>query len=378
MQEFEYAALRLKLAKMCYNLVSDSGSDLRDIFSTYPMQAVAEVIIDEGLLSIFASYHLLNREFFEISDGMAYTGWIDINRRDLLIRNQLLSILRSETVQNTNPILLRGLSWQRYYPEPVVRDMADIDLLIRKDDYYKLAGALQEIGWTQHPMYRSVMLNSGVYLDIHSSLLGEENRHSRQFAGDIDIEDVYNSSTSIEIDGVNAKVLDEVDDLICNTTHLVKHSFYKMSRAVDIAMICNRITAQRRWNEVIIRIKQFKLDKLFSYGITVVLRLFDLSVPDALLHTGAASQTFLSKRIIDRVTSGLKVNHAGIVLYGEAIDQRLKRMMYYKEVVIPPAQHRRELMEIHVNSSLLTVTIRRLLQACAESLKLCYRVVFRR
>ncbi len=380
MSEAEFAGLRVKLAKSCYDLISEPDFDFsfRKNLSEHPSQAVIDVILADGLLSYFASYGSINGMLFEPGKETAYREWVEINKRELLIRDKLYSILNNQTIKKINPILLRGVSWQRYYTDSFVRDMADIDLLIMDDDQNRFERALRENGWEPYNVQRNVMYKDGVTLDIHTAVMGEDNRRTREYAGEISAAQLFQNSTNIEINSENVRVLDEVDDLICNTIHWVKHSFDKMSRGVDIAMICKWITSQDRWDEVIDRVKEFRVHKLFSYGISPISKIFGCSIPRELLLDAASSKSSLiAGRIIYRISSGLETRHAGIVLYGQAIDSFWKRMKYFSEVVFPSRDYRCELMDIHGSSSLTAVMLSRFAKAGTEMLKLCYRLLFR-
>ena len=76
-------------------------------------------------------------------------------------------------LSKTPHFFVKGLVMAQYYPNPALRTMGDIDIVIKKDDISKVKKVLEECGFDLHPEIETVIVaNRASYeIEVHSSLI---------------------------------------------------------------------------------------------------------------------------------------------------------------------------------------------------------------
>ncbi len=155
------------------------------------------------------------------------------------------------------PLVLKGIICRNLYGELCDhRPSGDEDILVKKDEYFKLAQILEENGYIPEERVTEKTLSgkqevtfkssNGLNIEVHLNIIGTENK-SRRIMNKY-FENVFDSAVSVEIDGQEYFTLDYTDHYIYLFYHMFKH--FAMT-GVGIRQILDMFKFGTRYFEVI-------------------------------------------------------------------------------------------------------------------------------
>ncbi|MCF7810901.1 nucleotidyltransferase family protein [bacterium] len=341
----KHSNLRVKLAKLsseCCLESSSSESKLIEIINKYNPKEVTDIIINEGLVgflwaSIYQSGYFPEQQLEELKKYR-----FDALKRELLIRQKIPALWRQFNQIGIDPILFRGLSYSKIYPANTFRDISDVDILIQQNDFEKLINALTNLGWQSYFNYPDLYWKDGVSIDIHTEMMGSDRKTGRSHAGEISTDELFQRSATVQIEGINIRILDPIDDLICASIHWLKHSFMRMCWGVDLCMLCHKIAENNLWDDAVKRIQNCNAFRLIKYGLLPVERIFSVSLPGALSaeKSGLLTNRFISN-ILDAVAQGEYADHCGYLLYASTFKNHFQKYKFIFDVIYPKSSNRK-------------------------------------
>ncbi|MGV3721031.1 MAG: nucleotidyltransferase family protein [Actinomycetota bacterium] len=133
------------------------------------------------------------------------------------------TLLREAGVE---PLLIKGWTVARLYPDPGMRPYGDLDLCVRDEDYERATGALQ----------RRVAARAPV--DLHRA-------SCRQ--GDVLYGALFNRSRTVPLNGVDIRVPSDEEHLRLLTLHMLSHGAWRPHWLCDIAVALESRTPQFDW-----------------------------------------------------------------------------------------------------------------------------------
>jgi hypothetical protein len=137
---------------------------------------------------------------------------------------RVIELLREANVE---PVLMKGWSVARLYPEPGLRHYMDVDLCVAPEQY----------------AHADDVLNRGLgadrfYVDLHSALGHLE---------DLGWEDLFAHSVLVDLDDVSVRVLGPEDHLRVLCTHWLGHGAWRPAGLCDIAAALESRDARFNW-----------------------------------------------------------------------------------------------------------------------------------
>ena len=180
---------------------------------------------------------------------MTYKGTSLSKQNTDAIRHMLMNSIYGDTIRSCDflrvytellnaglsPICVKGIVCKQLYPSPSLRASADEDLIIRPEELEKTIELLKKLGFVLHADGSdiSLMNDSGLLLELHPVLFRENDIISR--FNDL-FENIYDTSHTLEIDGVNFYVLPTDDNLL----YLVLHAFsHFLTKGIGIRQLCD-------------------------------------------------------------------------------------------------------------------------------------------
>jgi hypothetical protein len=177
------------------------------------------------------------------------------------------------------------------YPDPALRTMGDMDVLIRETQVESARQALEELGYECRPEipqrfnpfntqftgelgFRRALGRTSVLVDVHWALFTIE--LIRQTMA-IDLEALWTSALPIEIEGVTAFRLALEDQLMHVCLHLSMHGFTHLVGYVDILQIVD--TGQIDWDVFIRCVRQRRLCVACYFPLWWARRAWNANVP---------------------------------------------------------------------------------------------------
>jgi hypothetical protein len=160
----------------------------------------------------------------------------------LLIPRAVALAVRPLTDAGLEPVVFKGPAVAARYPEPGLRSMEDIDLLLPRRDHAHALAALAAAGWrVVRPggadRYDTVLLHDDVpslSLELHYGLEGASQRVTA-----LDPETLWQHRRPIACAGTPAFGLPLADELVVLAAHAGKphHGFVRLAWIADLAMI---------------------------------------------------------------------------------------------------------------------------------------------
>jgi hypothetical protein len=162
----------------------------------------------------------------------------------LLIPTAVALAVQPLTDIGLEPLVFKGPAVARRYPEPGLRPMDDIDVLLPPACHHDALAALQRAGWSiARPagpdLYDTVLSHPEVpslFLELHYGL---ERRSERVTA--LDPESLWMRRRPIECAGTHAYGLSPADEVVVLAAHAGKrhHRFVRLIWIADLAMIAH-------------------------------------------------------------------------------------------------------------------------------------------
>ena len=160
----------------------------------------------------------------------------------LLLPRAVALAVRPLTDVGLEPVVFKGPAVAARYPEPGLRPMDDIDLLLPRADHQRALAALDRAGWQvtragDGDHYDTVLAHRGVpsfLLEIHYGLEEPSER-----ATALDPESLWSKRQPLECAGTPAFGLPPAEELVVLAAHAGKphHRFVRMVWMADLAMI---------------------------------------------------------------------------------------------------------------------------------------------
>jgi len=227
---------------------------------------------------------------------------------DTWIRNHLLfedtaALIRLLRQARVEVLVLKGVPLALlYYREAALRPMADVDLLVRRQDAPRAIRTMVEAGWTSPsscperlaPFARTVDFQnaSGTLCDLH--LLGfRQGRHQ-------DDDDLWENAITFDVAGTPAYTLEAADQLVLVCTHGSQWNAMPSIRWVaDAAML---IRSGVNWRHVVERTQQRRLMVPMAETLPYLQRF--AAVPDDVLNAIRRMPASRLERIDYRARTG--------------------------------------------------------------------------
>lgn len=167
----------------------------------------------------------------------------------LLIPRAVALAVRPLTDAGLEPVVFKGPALAARYPEPGLRPMEDIDLLLPRADHARALGALEGAGWTVarpagSDRYDTALRHPDVpslFLELHYGLEGTSQRVTALDPGAL-----WARRTPVDCAGTAAFGLPPADELVVLAAHAGKphHGFSRLVWIADLAMIVGDAAAR--------------------------------------------------------------------------------------------------------------------------------------
>ncbi len=201
-------------------------------------------------------------------------------RQSLLISGQLRKVgdLFGDAGIPFMPFKGPVVAWS-LYETPALREMSDLDLLIRPADLARAVVRLQSNGYRRvfscsDPRFfrynQEFPLDGGCMIDLHWGLLPT-------YLG-LDAEGFWHRSRAMEIAGCDFRTFCPDDLLLFLCVHGSKHAWVSLGWLADLARLIDRYPIA--WDGVFARARQSHLTRPLVLGLTLVRDLLGAPVPD--------------------------------------------------------------------------------------------------
>lgn len=153
--------------------------------------------------------------------------------QQLSIIAQIDSVIGLFKDENMPVIALKGLVLKQLYPQPELRGMCDLDLLVKQENLEKAIELMRTIGY-QIPanfdlndpghMHIEMYKPGFIPVEIHKTLWNP--RYMKKDNSQISFDHIWNNTRDVEIYGIKLAVLSLEDEYINMIVHLATHLIY--------------------------------------------------------------------------------------------------------------------------------------------------------
>ncbi len=173
------------------------------------------------------------------------------------IRSDLfLNIYHQMLSAGVTPLVVKGIVLRNLYAQPDYRASSDEDILVKKEEFFKLDKILVDLGFTrtlvEHPLEEHEITywnaQTGIHLEIHLSLFPEDSSAyghlNRAF------EDAFDRQVVERIQGVDVHTLEPTQHmlyLICHGLKHFLHSGFGIRQVCDMVMFAESYGEQIDW-----------------------------------------------------------------------------------------------------------------------------------
>lgn len=211
--------------------------------------------------------------------------------RSLLLYRELATILGALQPAGIPVILLKGLHLAKFiYPEPALRPMADIDLLLQPGDLPRAAQILQGLGYSY---LREFKLGREARKHQHIPPLCQADKAPVELHWHIiapgsllrvDLDGLWQRAQPAEVEGFPALLLAPEDLLLHLSLHLVHHELnVGLKRVYDIALLVSFYGPRLDWTQVSDRSADWGCRKSLFLVLQLAKILFNAPVPPPVL-----------------------------------------------------------------------------------------------
>ena len=269
---------------------------------------------------IYAESSILNRHILKTIDELTE----ELKKRDLHV-----IVYKGASLLNT------------VYHDPALRQMEDIDLIVRQEHREELKDLLEKMGFVQGRFYTDTYYRGMISFDLHTDYLSSDRIAGRRDILDIKAADVWRAATPVSGDAF-LYWLSLYDNLIAISFHMLKHHYLGLIGFADIAETIKRYKSTLRWSGLIEYSRIVRAERILLYAFILMKRLIGFSVPEhVLVALGKDRLSFVEKTLLR-----LRLTHAepGVlmnILWIYQVYGMARKIRFVKELIFP----RQEVMD---------------------------------
>jgi hypothetical protein len=212
--------------------------------------------------------------------------------------NESIKILKILDEKAIPVVCLRGLTLGNcYYPDPGLRRMTDVDLLIRSEDGEAVANLMAIHGFNPEKFLRSQLIyhiNDTIF-EIHWSFLTP-----KRFKTAVDSATFLRSKRAVNLkEGKIYRLLVEHELLGLVTHSFLHHELHSLIQLVDIAIFM--IRPDLDWEYIVGWCKRVRLTNMFLFTFTYINHIFNLALEKKIALFGQTLPRWADKAFEDQM-----------------------------------------------------------------------------
>lgn len=234
----------------------------------------------------FVYYHLnrlgLLNSLPESVSGQLEGSYARTRKHTLAILNEAQVL--SDRIEHARipVIVLQGLSLiNKLYSDPGLRQLGDMDLMVKPGDKNRLKELLFQEGYgSPYPAYPDILFKSEVLVDIHTHVLNLDRIESRRYIFPENLTPMWEKAIPFFDQPNGILTLDPCDNFIALAAHALKHSYSRLIWLADLhECLIKWADNADRWKEMVVRARVFRQEKVALYALILVERIFGLKIP---------------------------------------------------------------------------------------------------
>ena len=298
--------------------------------------------------------------------GQLEGGYAQTRKHTIAILNEAEALSPRLEKARIPVIALQGLSLiNTLYRDPGLRQLGDIDLMVKPDDKKRLKELLCQAGyWSPYPTYPDLLFKADVLIDIHTHVLNLERIKNRRYLFPEDLTPMWKKATPLfnqvttptlpspfkgEGLGGDEKrnflnnehsgllILEPFDNFVALTAHALKHSYSRLIWLVDLhEFLIKWADNTNGWEEMVKRARFWHQERVVLYALILVEKIFDLKIPYRVKRAlGIHQLNPLEKHLLRLSLRGFASDELCIALWLCNIKGLGEKLKFIKETIFP-------------------------------------------
>ncbi|UPT76862.1 nucleotidyltransferase family protein [Sulfurovum sp. XGS-02] len=244
-------------------------------------KTIKKIVEDDSYLN--ATHLTLNDEI--LIELKAH--YMSISQRNMLMSAELIRIMKLLEDNGIEALAFKGPTLaQQVYGDITLRQFGDLDVLIKKEDIYKIDDLLQSHGYkrllTLTPVQEKIWIKyahdlglihsqKGTHFEMHWSFLDED------YPMQLNLDSYWNNLQKIEINGKKIPTFSSENLLVYLCIHGSKHLWERIGWIKDIDLLIKNYEIDwERINEIS---KNTNFERMIYLGLLLSNELFDTPLP---------------------------------------------------------------------------------------------------
>jgi len=149
-----------------------------------------------------------------------------------------MPIFHTLTKQGIPFFIYKGISLiDRYYRDPGLRPISDVDLVVHREDIPVVSQILEHHQFIKGEGFGHHFYQDNVCLDVHTDLFRLDRVSTRSYALAHTWEDVWDRLDHFQVQGCSLATLHPIDEFVLLSWHALKHSFSHLKWFIDLSLI---------------------------------------------------------------------------------------------------------------------------------------------
>ena len=301
----------------------------------------------------------LGRQHKERLESLYYTA-VRFNAKLIHDLKKLLDQLNEKKI---DVVLLQGMALlPQIYEDIGLRPMTDIDLWVLPKNYPDLIGVLSDQGYQQEALYPHTFKKGSTIIDINTHLLWADRIRTRKLLISKGQEHIYSDTQIIQFEGRKARSLNQYDQMLFLSLHVLKHSVSRLIWLVDIKSLVGSWD-RSDWEALVHRAQDVGQEKIIVYLCYLLRHLFDFRSPlqgRQLLRNGKIS--LLEKKVLSRRIDGEPLPlWAPLILFSSGMGWA-HRFAFFWENLFPGPEILKQVFPGSAESKVWRLYVKRVLQ----------------
>ena len=191
----------------------------------------------------------------------------------------LKKILRRFNQKNIRVVLLQRIPLlQQIYKDIGLRPLTDIDLWVLPDRLNAVDHELTSLGFEKDRLYPNIFKKNSTIIDMNTHILWADRIKSRQMLLNDIQEKIFDKCRTIEFEGENAHCLNQPDQILYLSMHVIKHYADRLIWLVDLKNLLQNWKLSD-WQLLVNRSQDLGQGNMIFYIMFLLGHLFDCKPP---------------------------------------------------------------------------------------------------
>jgi hypothetical protein len=336
--------------------IKPSMADLEQLNNLIPIiqdwDYVAKTIIDRGIAPLFYVKLpiLTNSKFIPVlvRTKLQQTYYITFSRSTVLYEH-FRKIANQFTLHNIELIALKGICLsEQLYQDIGLRQMSDIDILVKPENGSKALAVLSDMGYKPvgddesnsdvkfgEVVHYTPMVLNGVAIEVHIKLHQDNEKYR------VIVEELWKNAVPVILNNVQVKSFNAYDSLIHTCVHLDKHfnqGHVQFTCFNDVTNLLEKNAGTFNWDILISTCKLYNCEKeVFKY-IVLCNKYMNAVVPETILNKYSHYLSNKEEQLFQKYLSGYVGFTSGMHRHFgnfQHISSFPDRIRYFREILFP-------------------------------------------